>query len=197
MRNAENRKTIALIAAVAVLGVVLIYARLSTKPSAIKTSGLESINSSHSSSLVSGNDESTAVPSAVSLQRIETLDRLTEAGIPTIQFGNTQVPIFGGGEPFVWSLLSLLVSVFSSLAALFMVLKIVAQRNQAGTIRENPFVFIPILFGTINFIAFFISYNLSGIMILIDTKTILFILLLAAEFATYFVFQNKNKQKEA
>lgn len=152
--------------------------------------------SSITSSPPASSSNSNPPDNSAAQQREETRDRLIEAGVPTLQIGNTQVPLFGGVEGFTWSLFSLLLAVAALLTSIVIAIKALVTRKQTGNSRINLFGFISIATGLISFLAFFIVYSLQGVMVLIDAKTILFLVLLLAELFIYFIAKHKHPDAE-
>lgn len=101
--------------------------------------------------------------------------------------------MFGGGQMFVWSLLSLVLMIGGIGFALLTAVKMLMNKAGVRGNRQKVFGLIAIALGAVSLIAFFIVYNLSGVMVLADAKTILFAILLAAEVGAM-VIANLNKK---
>lgn len=141
-----------------------------------------------------GGDNSTPLtPENVAQQREDTRERLIEAEVPTVQIGNTQVPLFGGGEKFTWSLVSLLLAIAGFVIAVALVIRFILTRNQRLHTTSMLFEIASIVLGVLSCILFFVFYNLNSLMVFMDAKTILFALLLAGELATFLVSRIKER----
>ncbi len=159
--------------------------------SASASSSPAAVTSSSATSSTAPASSSTPTAGNASQNREEVRERLIDSGVPTIQMGNTEVPLFGGGEGFVWSLLSLLLAVASVVTSVFIVVKMLINRGNEEEQNRNLFKIIAIALGFISLVAFFIVYSLSGVMVFIDAKTILFVVLLAAEIVSLLVSKRK------
>lgn len=125
-------------------------------------------------------------------RREETREQLIEAGVPTLQLGNTEVPLFGGGQKFVWSLLSLMLMISSVITATLIAIRMLIMHKDGQHDNRRIFKFISIAIGIISLISFMILYNLNSLMVFIDIKTILFALLLAAELLVLLLSKRKS-----
>lgn len=139
-----------------------------------------SATSSFSSSPAPSESTATSMPSNQEKRESLRAD-LIDQGVPTFQFGNTRVPFTGGGERFVWSLLSLLIMIASAVLAALVLIKMLINKRKGEDITNDLFKIIAAAIGAVSLISFFIMYNLRSLMVIADSKTILFALLLAAE----------------
>lgn len=126
-------------------------------------------------------------------RREEVRSQIIDSGVPSVQIGNTQVPFFGGGQSFVWSLFSLLLMVGSVITAVVIAAKMLVTRKNGAGLENRVFEFISIAVGFISLLSFFILYNLSGVMVLVDAKTIFFVFLLLGELAALVIAKIKAK----
>lgn len=128
-------------------------------------------------------------------QREETRERLIDAGVPSVQIGETRVPLFGGQERFVWSLLSLILAIAGAVLSLILGIRLVIRREENQGTRKLLQILSMVL-GVVSLLLFLVLYNLSGVMVFIDVKTILFAVLLAGEVVTL-IFSKKWAQENA
>lgn len=166
------------------------------------SSSSSSTTSSSSSSIVSV-DESTSNSATSknqtdSQKRDTTREQLIESGVPTLKFGDIAIPLFGGGQTFVWSLVSLLLMLAGILTAAITGIKMLIHRRnnqEYFDVKSKMLKLICIFTGVLSFILFFVIYNLNSLMVFIDTKTALFAVLFIVEFIVLF-FSNKNRDAE-
>ncbi len=136
------------------------------------------------------------------ISREETLKRLKEDGTMMIEFGEIRLPLFGGNVP-VWALLNLLLLIASSIIVLISLIRIVAKNNASRTEsnasqttqRTKLFPLLPLLLGVISAVLFFVTQNLSYLMVLVDKWTVFMAIVLAAQIA-FVIYIKKSRKQE-
>lgn len=169
----------------------------SSTPASSSASGSGITPASSSVSPASSTPASSVQPASTSTEeqrREEVREEIIESGVPVVQLGNTQVPLFGGNATFVWSLLSLIFMVISSVFSVFLAVKMLVYKRIGKNIELKSFKFVSIALGIISLISFFVLYNLNSVMVFIDGKTIIFAVLLLADAVAYVVAKNINRK---
>lgn len=174
----------------------------SSSSSAVPSSSSNSTPASTSNSGTDTTPETTPANNnqTLSQQRESVREELIEAGVPTVQLGNTEVPLFGLGEKFVWSLVSLLLMLSGVIAALVMSVKMLvdSRNNQYLTKEKNKkskiLKLVSAAVSLVSFILFFLLYDLNSVMVFIDMKTIVFALLFGAEITTIILSKKKDRK---
>lgn len=113
-------------------------------------------------------------------------------GVPTLQFGSTRVPLLGGSEGFVWSLLSLLLMIASTILAVLVLAKMLISRRNGEDTENDLFRIIAVAIGAVSLIGFFILYNLNSLMVILDIRTIFFAVFLSIEILLLVMVKVKN-----
>lgn len=114
-------------------------------------------------------------------QREEVIDRLIDNGVPSVSIGDSTIPLFGNGETFIWSLLSLLLAVGSLILSMISIIRIILNRRQKQLANHIIFKSVVSALGIISFILFFLVYSLNGAMVFVDSRTMVFAIFAAAQ----------------
>lgn len=128
-------------------------------------------------------------------RREEAREQLIDSGVPTLRLGNTQVPLIAGSQKFVWSLLSLMLMIGGVITSMLVAVKMLIMKRNGQQDDNRMFKLISIIIGVISLISFFILYNLSSLMVLIDIKTIFFVLFLAGELLILYFSKIRYKEE--
>lgn len=163
------------------------------------SSTAQSSGSQETTAVISPEASGTTLPSELSesgdlsnaQRRDELRNKLLLAGVLAIRIGNTDIPVFGQGEDFVWSLLSLIL-MLGNLAIAIIVLVIKLRKSDVTlTNRQQISMILAFSLAVVGLIAFFLLYNLSGLMVLMDSKTIIFGLLLVGGILSLIFFRRR------
>lgn len=132
-------------------------------------------SASQANSLAASSSALLTQQAAANDERQTVINRLAEE-VPTIQFGDVQIPLFSRGEAFTWSLISLLLAIGSAVYAAFTLITFLAKRSQWAVTRRSVVKIAIAVAGVLSLVMFFLLYNLNGAMVVIDIKTLVFIL---------------------
>lgn len=127
--------------------------------------------------------------------REDTIAKIEDTNTPIFQIGNNEVPLFGKTQLYVWSLFNLIVAIASIILAAVVGYKIL--RNKRNNAKISKLNWLIILTSIITVILFFVMAQLSGIMVIFDSLSILFGALLVLEIATLLFTVRRSKQNLA
>ena len=130
----------------------------------------------------------------------EVLEELRGSGVPIIMIGDREVPLFGGGNPYVWSLVNLVLSSIGVLFAIIIGVRFAAQKRrehlefgliyvaQGDETREKrriTWLVTAVLMGVAGPVVFFLTQDMSLLMVLLDRWSIVNAVILAVEIVSY------------
>lgn len=126
--------------------------------------------------------------------RKEVTDRLIDAGVPSMQLGENKVPLFGFGENFTWSLLSLILAIAGILTSIIAALRLLLVKGWKTETARKVAKLVSIILGVVSLIVFFLVYDLRAAMVVIDARTIIFAILFVCQLIVLAIAKQKNKQ---
>lgn len=89
-------------------------------------------------------------------------------------------------------MVSLLLMVASILTSAIVAVRMLLKNKEEQDNRRKLLKILSIALGVIAVICFFVIYNLSGVMVLVDVKTILFLLIFLVELGVLYMGRSKE-----
>ena len=147
----------------------------------------------------------------VILRRVTVLEIIKEDGVPTISIGGLEIPLVSGPtmSQYVWALLNLILAIAGVILAIILLIKAFGHKRQNDEEQyENEsdeddtytkgrvlWIVLSILLGIIGIIVFFITEDMTKLMVLVDRWTIVNAVIFILEVVGY-VFSFKKKRNE-
>ena len=136
----------------------------------------------------------------------QTLQELKDAGVPTIQIGNTEIPLYGFGKP-VWALLNLLFALGSVAMGIGSIVSwrrrkdddMADGKDAEGKKQRKLFTWMRIAIIVLAVLAplvFLATQNMHYLMVFVDGWTILMLAMFVAQLVGVLFFRGKRKEKE-
>ena len=132
--------------------------------------------------------------------RRDVIEELRGSGIPTVMIGSQEVPLFGSGNPFVWSLVNLILSAIGLLLVIITGVRFTAQklreRKEAGTVytfleegnrerRRVAWLVTAVLLGIAAPVLFLFTQNMGLLMVMLDRWSSVYAVILAVVIVSY------------
>jgi hypothetical protein len=128
---------------------------------------------------------------------VKALGQLRDAGVPMLTLGGSEIPLFAGAGSDVWALLNLILCIIGVLLAIVTILRLINNRRydrdeeslvyqdeDGDKKRQKPvWVTMAIILSIAGAAVFILTQDMSSLMVLTDTWTILNAAILIVETA--------------
>lgn len=110
----------------------------------------------------------------------QALQQIVEEGVPTMNIGDQEVPLHGGSNKEVWALVNLILAIVGLVLSAAVIISIV-RKNKKEQESQNSFEWLSVIVSLMGIVVFFITENMSKVMVLVDKWTLLSVALILVQ----------------